>query len=359
VTLSQPVEIFAPGYSETNNCGTSMAAHSSCNVVVTFAPPADGVFNGGYVLVEQAGPYSPQLLTLFGDGVAVTSTVYFAPNPVNFGNEQIGMHSAPWTVTLNNTGNLPIAFSGVSLTDANNFSQTNNCGTLLPAFSTCTVQVAFTPTAEGPFNGSLTALIDGVTVSEGLIGSGSVPPDYSMSVSPNTVTLAAGQSTTATFTFTPVGGFTGTVYFYCTNLPVGVTCNFNPPSVTANGSNAVQTSLLTITTTGPYSGTVAANHVDSAPVLAAIYLLPGTLLCGLIALRRRKLRGTIKQWILLMVMMVIIGGAVGCSGFNHFTPTGKSVVTVTTSASAGGAASGTASGTPDTHTAQFTLNITQ
>jgi len=358
VTFNPPVEIFAsPSFTETNNCGTGLAAHSTCNIVVTFAPTLAGPYSGQIVVEANGAP--EQFLNLTGTGVPVSSTVFFAPNPINFGNQLISTTSNSWTATLNNTGGTAIPFPGVVLTNTADFTQTNNCGTFLPAYSTCTIHVAFTPTTTGLIHGALTALIDGVTVSTSLTGTGTVPPDYTISVTPNTVSLMAGQTANATFIFTPVGGFTGTVTFYCTNLPVGVSCVFDPAIVVADGSNTVVSSGLTITTTGPYTGTVAMNHVESGPVLAAIYLLPGALLCGLLGLRRRKLRGTMKQWALLMVMLAIIGGAVGCGGFSHFTPVGNSVVTVTASTSAAGAASGAAGSTASTHTAHFTLNITQ
>jgi len=351
-TFSSALSILGSGFTQTNNCGTYLAAYSTCTAVITFTPPGAVTFNGLLVVSPTTG--APQTVTLTGTGLPVTSVIFYSPTSIDFGNQLVGTAGNAWTVTLNNTGNAAVAFSGVSLTDTTNFSQTNSCGTYLPAYSTCTIQVNFTPSTTGVINASLTSVIDGVTETVSLTGTGTVPPDYTISVNPSTVTLDAGQTGLATFTFTPVGGFSGTVFFYCTNLPVGVSCIFNPASVTANGSNTVQTASLTIMTTGPYSGTVAMNHVESAPMLAAFFL-PGTLLCGLLAWRRKKLGGMMKQWMVLMVLLAVIGGAVGCSGFNHFTPTGTSVVTVTSSASA----STTITGTSTPHTAAFTLTISQ
>jgi len=354
-TFSNVLSVLGLGFSQTNNCGTYLAAYSTCTAVITFTPPGAATFSGILMLVPTNS--APQTVSLTGTGIPVSSVIFYSPSSIDFGNQLVNSTGNAWTVTLNNTGNAAVVFSGVSLTDTTNFSQTNNCGTYLPAYSTCTIQMNFTPTTSGTINASLTSVIDGTTETVSLTGNGTVPPDYSISVNPSSVTLDAGQTAQATFTFTPVGGYTGTVFFYCTNLPVGVTCNFNPASVTANGSNTVQTAQLTITTTGPYTGTEAANHVDNAPVLATIYLLPGTLLCGLLAFRRRKLRGGMKQWALLMIMLAVIAGAMGCGGFNNFTPTGKNVVTITSSASSSSTVTGTAPS--DAHTANFTLNITQ
>jgi len=58
--------------------------------------------------------------------------------------------------------------------------------------------------------------------------------------------VAAGTTTTTTITITPNNGFTGTVSFACSGLPLGATCTFNPTTV-ANGSGSTQ---LTIQTAG-------------------------------------------------------------------------------------------------------------
>lgn len=62
--------------------------------------------------------------------------------------------------------------------------------------------------------------------------------------------VAAGSSATSTATITPLNGFTGTVTLSCAGLPVGVSCSFNPASI-SSGSG---TSTLTVTTTSSLAG---------------------------------------------------------------------------------------------------------
>jgi uncharacterized protein (TIGR03118 family) len=69
--------------------------------------------------------------------------------------------------------------------------------------------------------------------------------DYSLTANPQTTTVAAGGSANFTVTITPANGFDSLVTLSCT-APTGVTCAFNPTTVTP-GAGAV-TSMLTATT---------------------------------------------------------------------------------------------------------------
>jgi hypothetical protein len=75
-----------------------------------------------------------------------------------------------------------------------------------------------------------------------------VATDYTVSASPASATITAGQSATTTLTVTPVGGYNGTIKFSCGTLPTGASCAFAPATVTPAG-NAPATTTLTITTT--------------------------------------------------------------------------------------------------------------
>jgi hypothetical protein len=71
------------------------------------------------------------------------------------------------------------------------------------------------------------------------------PPDFSLSASPSSQTVAPGASTSYTATVTSSGGFTGTVTFSSGGLPAGAGASFNPASVAGSGS-----STMTVTTSG-------------------------------------------------------------------------------------------------------------
>src|SRR5215467_10530693 len=101
-------------------------------------------------------------------------------------------------------------------------------------------------------------------------------PNFQVSVNPTTLTIARGQSGTATFTVTPQNGFNSSVSFMCSGLPSEAACSFNPASVTPSGSAV--TSTLTVTTTAksaalrirmPYSR--QSTYAVLLPVLAIIF----------------------------------------------------------------------------------------
>src|SRR5882672_6940529 len=88
-------------------------------------------------------------------------------------------------------------------------------------------------------------------------GCGGVPtPDYSLSASPASQTVAPGASTSYTITVTPSGGFTGTVTFSASGLPAGAGASFNPTSVTTSGSSTMTVTTSNTTPTGTFPLTI-------------------------------------------------------------------------------------------------------
>ena len=194
---------------------------------------------------------------------------------------------------------------------------------------------------------------------DGDIGGGTGTPGYTLAVNPSKVTVVAGESATTTFTFTPYGGYAGTVDFSCSGLPAGATCTFVPASLTADGSDKVQTSTLTITTSASGTATIAENRTGTGSGFtpASILLLPAILLGGLAGWRRRSLTSGARGMLLLgLIGLMLVGGAIGCGTVFSQSPLGQHVVTVTASSTASGSASG---GSTSTQTANFTLNIIQ
>jgi hypothetical protein len=71
LTLSS---IVATGdFSQTNTCGSSLAAGSSCTVTVTFTPTAPGARSGSITISDNAAN-SPQTVALSGTGQANAGT---------------------------------------------------------------------------------------------------------------------------------------------------------------------------------------------------------------------------------------------------------------------------------------------
>ena len=117
-----------------------------------------------------------------GDG-GVTGTfsvplLVFSPAYLRFLNQEVGTTSPAQIITLSNNGTAPLGISGISA--SGDFAQTNTCGATLPVGSSCSVDVAFAPTANGIRKGKVSVTSDapGSPHSEPLLGIGGLvlPP---------------------------------------------------------------------------------------------------------------------------------------------------------------------------------------
>jgi len=133
--------------------------------------------------------------------------------------------------------------------------------------------VAATECPGGVFYATLPALRDAVAA----MIAGTPTPDFTVSTSPATQTVTAGQQTSYTATVTPSGGFTGGGNLTVSGLPPNATASWstNPApggggtstlSVSTSASTPVGTSTLTITgTSGTLTHTATVTLVVQAP----------------------------------------------------------------------------------------------
>ena len=138
-------------FSQTNDCGSSVAGGGSCVISVTFTPTIAGMLIGN-LWITSSDPASPQTLRLSG----VAEGVSVSPASLKFGNKQVNSTSASQALTVKNLGNYVLNFG--SITASANYAQTNNCGTSIPANSQCTINVTFTPTMAGSLPGTITII---------------------------------------------------------------------------------------------------------------------------------------------------------------------------------------------------------
>jgi hypothetical protein len=136
-------------FSQTNTCGTSIAAGGSCTVSVRFAPTTTGSRTG--TLSVTASGIS-NAVPLSGTGVLPGPILNPNPSSLSFPGTVVGASSATQTVTVTNSGTASATVSGVTATG--DFSQTNTCSTIAVGAS-CTVTVTFTPTTGGARSGSV------------------------------------------------------------------------------------------------------------------------------------------------------------------------------------------------------------
>ena len=121
-------------------------------------------------------------------------------------------------------------------------------------------------------------------------GCASGTPDFTLTASPNTVTITQGSNGTSTITVVPVNGFSGSVTLSASGLPSGVTAGFSPNpttstsalTLTASATAATGTSTVTITgVSGSLTHTTTLSlTVNSSGGGAAVTLTPTSLAFG-------------------------------------------------------------------------------
>jgi hypothetical protein len=245
-------------FTQTNTCGPSLPPGAACSLSVVFAPTLRGTRPGAVTVATDAAD-SPQVVSLRGIGIA--PAVSLSAPALTFGEYVVSTTSPALPVTLSNTGELPLEIS--SITASGDFAQTNACGANIAAGANCTISITFMPATPGLRSGTLviadSAPDDPHTVA--LFGTGT---DFSLSVSPATTTIDAGQSATYTLGVLPSQGFNQAVSLACTGAPKAATCEISSALMTADGVNATQ-AYVTVTTTARTSVTPRPPRRFSAP----------------------------------------------------------------------------------------------
>jgi Abnormal spindle-like microcephaly-assoc'd, ASPM-SPD-2-Hydin/Bacterial Ig-like domain (group 2)/Cep192 domain 4 len=276
-TTAMTISSIATGgttFTQSNTCGSELAAGTHCIITVTFAPTATGAQTDTLTIVDNA-PGSPHLVNLKGSGLA---PAHASVASVTFARQAVSTTSAPTVVTITNGETTALGITGIAVTG--DFAQTNDCPAFMPGSSTCAVNVTFNPTATGTLRGSLTIGTGaGYSFSVGLTGTGIAP----YTVTP--VSLAFGNQATGTSSVSKTvtvtnaknvalgisniaisSGFVQTNN--CSSVPANSSCTFSvayAPAATGNATGslsftldnpaATQTIILTGTGLVPYSAT--------------------------------------------------------------------------------------------------------
>jgi Bacterial Ig-like domain (group 3)/MBG domain (YGX type)/PQQ-like domain len=186
---------------------------------------------------------------------------------------------------------------------------------------------------------------------------GGTAASYSMSANPSSLTVKQGAAANTSITFTPAGGFSGTVALSCSNVPSNVSCVFAQNKVTLTGNNQSANVGLTLQTTIQKTAVQQASSGVHLPtgLLALAFYWPGSLTGIAVFLRKRKLVRMKLSWqvcLLLVCALAFAAGLSGCgvSGFVANPTPGNVQVTVV--------ATGTAANAVP-QTLVLSLNITQ
>jgi YVTN family beta-propeller protein len=173
----------------------------------------------------------------------------FSPSPatIPFGSQPQGLKSAAMSVTITNTGNANLTFTGVALSGANaaDFAiSADTCnGASVAATTTCSVSVTFTPSTAGAESASLqfTDNASGSPQNVGLTGTGIAPAPV---FSPSASTLPFGSQ------------------------PDGVKTSAMTVTVTNTGNASLTISAVAISGTNGADFAISANTCNGAIVAA-------------------------------------------------------------------------------------------
>jgi hypothetical protein len=268
-------------FSQTNNCGTSVAVGASCTITVTFTPQASGSRSASVTLTDNASN-GTQTVGLSGSGAYPTVTL--TPSTLAFGNIEVGYSSSSLPSTLKNSGQVTLTITNIALSGLHptEYTQTNNCiGSFAPG-ATCTINATFSPTAAGAQNASITITDNTSALSNTLTltGSGAQPTATIVPASDNFGSITVGTTSTAKVsTLTnnsayllqinsiTISGANASDYAKTTTCPVGstlaahATCTisvtFTPSAtgtrtatVTESDNSAAATHTITLSGTG-------------------------------------------------------------------------------------------------------------
>ena len=168
-----------------------------------------------------------------GPGLALS------PQQISFGNQALNTTSNPTTVTLTNEGSAPLSINSISA--SGNFTQSNNCGTSLPAGgATCTIQITFSPSQAGQQT-------DEVLISDNSAGS----PHY-ITVTGNGV-LSAGSLSLAPTTLSFIAQ--------------AVQTTSPPQSLTLINNGNVAVTITSIAVTGDFAETNTCGGLPTTPTV--------------------------------------------------------------------------------------------
>ncbi len=259
-------------FSQSNGCGTSLAAGASCSISIRYAPGSIGAHSGALsVHTDAAG--SPSTVALSGTAVAQPAPAAgLSRTSIDFGSQAVGSTSLAQSVTLSNTGNAPLAVESISVSGDYSVS---GCAapSSIAAGASCTLSIAFRPAATGSRAGSVSIVTNAAGSPHviSLLGSGTAP-GVSLSPSPlNFASLAAGSRASAGIVLTNTGTAPLSVAAIAASgsfFSATAAC----PASLAPGASCTITVTYAPASAGSHSGQVSVQtNAQAAPYVVALF----------------------------------------------------------------------------------------
>ncbi|NYE63065.1 cytochrome c553 [Duganella sp. 1224] len=260
--------------------GAAIAAGANCTVQASFTPTAAGARAATLTITHNATGGS-STVALNGTGNATPqATIALSAASVDLGKLLVGTPSAVATITVANSGQAALNFSGIAIGGANAsiiaLGGTCAVGTPVAAGGSCTVTVQATPASAGAIAASLTltsnaanAASAGGSVTVSLTGSAATPAP-ALTATPSAVAFGAQTIGTAAATQTVTLANSGNVALNIGSIGVtgspAVTLSANTcGSTLAVGANCVATVRFAPTVEGAVTASLAV--ASNAPAL--------------------------------------------------------------------------------------------
>ncbi len=154
----------AGNFSLTGQSGcASIPASGNCTLGLTFTPSAAGARAAQVNITSNAqNAATVNAVTLTGNGIlAPRSIVSFTATTIGYGEVIFGGATPSQVVTITNTGGQALLFPNIAV--VGDFVQSNDCGASLAPQAVCTINIQFTPLAQGPRFGELVLTTNAAT----------------------------------------------------------------------------------------------------------------------------------------------------------------------------------------------------
>jgi hypothetical protein len=258
------VHAVGTGFGESNNCGSTLVAQSTCTITVSFQASSVGTASGQIVVADSI---RSQIVALTASGVTPTDDS-LTPLSLNFGGQIIATASAPQTITLSN--NIQTTLSGIQIQSSNpDFMFTKTCGATLAAGASCAIQVEFEPHSGGTESGTLTEADSTRTQHVTLTGIGYLP---NISLTPGSLNFGVMglQMSSAAQTLALSNGSTGTL----TGISLAVSGAFAESNSCGTSLGPEATCTISVlflpAAAGSQNGTLTFSSTDSALMTAQL-----------------------------------------------------------------------------------------
>jgi hypothetical protein len=233
-TANIPVQIKGVGMFDFLHGQTGVAPNG-----IELHPVLDVIFNPGTQTPDFALSASPTTVSVAQGGTKTTTVSTTVSG---------GFNSAVLLSASGLPSGVTAAFSPTSIAAPGSGSSTLT----FTASST-----AATGTSTITINASGGGVSHSTTVS--LTVSATATPDFAISASPTSLSVAAGSSGTSTISTTVSGGFNSAVSLSATGLPTGVTAAFSPTSIAAPGSGSSTLTFTASSTAAAGTSTITIN----------------------------------------------------------------------------------------------------